>query len=486
MMREKAGMNKEKKATREARRFRRQVMGITWFFVALFIVMSGYVSIYALVNEREMADNSYNGIQQIMMEQNTRGKIYASGGEVLAESTADPGGGDLRHYPYANLFAHAIGYATHGRLGIEAAANYYLIQSSISLPQKAANGSAGVKNPGDDVYSTLRLDLQDVAYKAMGVYRGAVIVSDPRTGRILAMVSKPDFDPASIPLIWEELLADTDSSVLLNRATQGLYPPGSTFKIITALEYIRENDLDISSYAYQCNGHFTAHGERISCFGGIAHGSTDFTYSFAKSCNSSFANIGLSLEQGRFEKSLSELMFDKKLPSPLAHNYSSVELGDDTTMAELMQVTIGQGRTQMTPQHLHMITSAIANEGILMQPYLFDEVKNANGETLRRFGDREAGRLMSAEEAAVLGGLMSEVVRMGTATRLQDERYSAAGKTGSAEYGTVKGDSHAWFTGYAPADDPRIAVTIIIEGAGSGGDYAVPIAKRIFDKFFED
>jgi peptidoglycan glycosyltransferase len=460
-------------------------MGITWAVVALFVAMSGYICYYALANEQEMAENSYNDIQQILMEQNYRGRIYAAGGEVLAETTVSADGSETRVYPYENLFAHVVGYATRGRAGIEADANYYLTRSNITIPQKAQNGENGVKNAGDSLYTTLRVDLQQVAAKALGVYRGAVIVSEPKTGRILALVSQPNFDPAEIPFIWEDLLADENSSVLLNRATQGLYPPGSTFKIVTALEYIRENNLDISAYSFSCPGHFTANGVRINCYGGIAHGQENFAYSFAKSCNSSFANIGVSLERESFAQTLGELMFGQDLPAPLVYNRSSIELNAETTGAELMQLTIGQGKTQMTPFHLHLITAAIANGGILHDPYLYTAVKNENGATVRSFGSGGSRQLMSEEETAVLRGLMAEVVEYGTGTKLRDVGYSAAGKTGSAEYGNVKGESHAWFTGFAPADDPQICVTVIIEGAGSGGDYAVPVAKRVLDAYFK-
>ncbi|MDR2546239.1 MAG: penicillin-binding protein 2 [Lachnospiraceae bacterium] len=470
---------------KKTNQFKRQIMGVTWFFVALFIVMAGYIVVYALVNEQEMAENTFNDIQIILMEQNTRGTIYASDGEVLAQTKTDANGSESRIYPYENTFAHAVGFATHGRMGIEAIANYYLIQSSISLSERAGNATNGVKNPGDSIHATLRVDLQEIAHTALAGYRGAVIVTEPQTGKILAMVSRPDFAPGQIAAIWSGLLADTESSVLLNRVTQGLYPPGSTFKIMTALQYLRENNLDIESYHFNCRGYFSAFGERINCFAGIAHGNEDFSFSFAKSCNSSFANIGISLDQDQFAITLNELMFGVGQPSPLVYNRSSVELNDETTDAELLQIMIGQGRTLVTPQHLHMITSAIANDGVLAEPYLLEEVRNVNGEIVRSFGNNDTLRLMSISEAESMRQLMAEVVLMGTATRLRNSSYTAAGKTGSAEFGAAKGESHAWFTGFAPVENPQIAVTIIIEGAGTGGDYAVPIAARLFEQYFK-
>ena len=285
--------------------------------------------------------------------------------------------------------------------------------------------------------------------------------------------------------MWEELIADEDSSILLNRVTQGLYPPGSTFKIITALEYIRENPDSYQNYSYNCTGSLTRGQDRIQCYHGSVHGGVNFTTSFAKSCNTSFANIGFSLDRGAFADTLEGLLFNKELPAAFQSNISRVDMSADTTDSEMMQISIGQGTTSITPLLLNMITCAIANDGVLMEPYMVERVENSAGSSVKAFAASSFGSLMKPEEARVLRDLMTDVVEQGTASRLKGLTYTAAGKTGSAEYGTVKGDSHAWFTGFAPAQEPEICVTIIIEGAGAGGDYAVPIAKRIFDAYFE-
>ena len=151
---------------------------------------------------------------------------------------------------------------------------------------------------------------------------------------------------------------------------------------------------------------------------------------------------------------------------------------------EMIQISIGQGKSQITPMHLNMITSAIANDGVLMKPKFIDRVIAPNGSIIETFPAEEYKRLLSKEEADLMTELMIEVVNEGTAPKLKNAQYQAAGKTGSAEYNGVKEDSHAWFTGFAPADDPQIAITIIIESIGSGGDYSAPIAKRIFDAYF--
>lgn len=459
-------------------------MAVTYLFVALFLGMMGYTCHYAVTHRQEMINNSYNGRQELLVSQNTRGTIYAAGGQVLAETQTDAEGEETRSYPYENLFAHVVGYASNGKFGIESSSNYYLINSNARLADKVASDVAGAKYPGDSVVTTLDVGIQEVAYQSLGIYKGAIIVSEPSTGKIIAMVSKPDFNPNEIDAIWDDLLEDKESSVLLNRVTQGLYPPGSTFKIVTALEYIRENPDTYSQYTYQCNGKFSSGSDSINCYHGTVHGHEDFAKSFAKSCNSSFANIGVQLDRAKFGNTLNDLLFNQELQVSFAYNQSKLMIDGSTSDSDVVQASIGQGTTQITPLHVNMITSAIANKGVLMKPYLVDYVKNNENTIVKQFNPATYKKLMSEEEAAALTGLMEEVVTSGTGTKLSGLSYTAAGKTGSAEYNSDKSQSHAWFTGFAPAQNPEVCVTIIIEGAGSGGDFAVPIAKRIFNEYF--
>lgn len=456
------------------------------FFTVLFAVLIGYLAYFVSTNEQEMINNSYNSRQEILLSQNYRGTIYSRDGDVLAETQMDAGQNETRIYPYKNLFSHIVGYSTQGRMGVEALANFYLINTNTSLNNKVANDMAGVKNPGDNVYTTLDVEIQQVADEQLSIYRGAVIVTEVKTGKVLAMVSHPDFDPNEIADIWDSLVENDSSSVLVNRATQGLYPPGSTFKIVTALEYIRENPDTYNSYQFNCPGYFKLGDSRINCYHGANHGQVSFEKSFAKSCNSSFANIGTGLDRSSFADTLDDLLFNRELPLTLTYAKSSVQVSEDMTADEIMQTSIGQGKTQITPMHLNMITCAIANKGILMKPYVIDRVENDAGSIVKSFKPSNYGKLMEESEAEILKELMTAVVESGTASKLKGLTYTAAGKTGSAEYNNVKGDSHAWFTGFAPAEDPEVCVTIVVEGAGSGGDYAVPIARRIFDAYFRE
>lgn len=478
--------NDEKIASKKPKGNRREIMLSAGFFTALFLGMLGYLAYFTATSKQDMINNSYNSRQQILLSRNYRGSILSRDGDVLAETILDSNQKESRHYPYDNLFSHIVGYSTQGRMGIEAQANYYLINSNASLARKAANDTAGRKNPGDTVYTTLDTEIQKAADEQLSIYKGAVVVSEVKTGKILALVSHPDFNPNEIQEIWDDLVEDDSSTVLLNRATQGLYPPGSTFKIITALEYYKENPDTWQNYTYQCDGAYVSGGSKIRCYHGTSHGTVDFEKSFAKSCNASFANIGMGLDRTAFETTLEKLLFNKELPLTLSCAKSSVLVSDETPDAEMMQTSIGQGKTQITPIHLNMITNAIANNGVLYKPCVIDRVENDAGKLVKGFKPEAYGKLMEEQEAAFLREMMTAVVEKGTASKLKGLSYTAAGKTGSAEYGTVKGESHAWFTGFAPAEDPEVSVTIIVEGAGSGGDYAVPIARHIFDTYFSE
>lgn len=455
---------------------------IAGFFTIVFIGMAGYLAHYIYFESPQVINNSYNAKrQEILAAQTIRGDIVAQDGTVLATTKEET---QERYYPFEEVFSHVIGYSVNGKMGVEKDANISLVSSDVSLDEKLKDDLGDKKHMGNTVYTTFDVSLQKEAYNALGMYQGAVIVTEPTTGKILAMVSKPDFNPNEIVEIWDDLVADKESSVLVNRATQGLYPPGSTFKMMTALQYIKEHPTEYNDYFFTCNAKYTSGESTINCFHGIKHGKVDFTTSFAKSCNASFSNIGLSLNWNDFSDTLESLYFNKKLPVTFPTQQSHVETGDNLEDGMMMQTVIGQGTTQITPLHLAMLTAMVANQGEMMQPYMIERVESADGKVLKTYEPKSLGQLISQEEAMALQEQMIAVVESGTATRLKGQDYMVAGKTGSAEFNSSKSDSHAWFTGYTYHTDKPIQVTIIMEDAGSGGEYAVPVARRIFDEYY--
>lgn len=463
----------------------RNIMIFLYGIVALFLCMCVYFGYFIQVESEELINNSYNNARLNLFESRVvRGKVLADDGTILAETVVGEDGSETRVYPYNELYAHVLGYASLGRSGIESLANYYLLSSHTNPLAKVARQLADEKSVGDNVITTLNPKLQTVASEALGDRKGAVIALEPDTGKILAMVSKPAFNPNQINEQWESLInGDQAEALLLNRATQGLYPPGSTFKIITALQYMREHPGVYNDYRFECDGILEFTNFKIQCYHQNAHGTEDFAKAFADSCNGSFASLGQELDLDGLYALSEQLLFNQEQPLSLPYNKSEYQMKSGAAQWEIAQTVIGQGNTLMTPMHNLMLVSSIANGGILMKPYLIDRVENAAGEQVKKFMPEQYGELMVANEAKALNDLLEQVVTEGTGSALRTEAYSAAGKTGSAEFEKNK-ETHAWFVGYAPADQPKIAVCVLVEEGGSGGQTAAPIARNLFDAYF--
>lgn len=477
-------MLEAKNADKKEDKTSKNIMQITYIFIGLFVLLLGYFVYFIAMDSNEVINNSYNKRQDLLAKQVVRGNILSADNEILAQTITDKKGRETRVYPFGNMFVHIVGRFSKGRTGIESTNNFHLLTSNMNPVKKIFNELSGEKNIGDNVVTTLNTKLQETAYEALGNYNGAVVVMEPSTGKILAMVSKPDYDPNNINELWDDMVAeDSNSSALINRATQGLYPPGSTFKILTALEYIRENP-DYKKYKYTCNGKDTVNDITINCYNNKKHGKENLMTSFAKSCNSSFANIGINLNMSSFRKLCETFLFNTALPTDLEYNQSSFVLNSNSDKKEIPQTVIGQGKTQITPFHNALIASAIANGGVLMKPYVVDHLENGSGGTVKKYLPEIYGTLMTPSESQILTSFMTEVVENGTASALRGRSYTAAGKTGSAEYQEDK-PAHAWYIGFAPAENPKIAVSIVVESVGTGSDYAVPIASKIFNEYFK-
>lgn len=459
-----------------------EILYVAYVFLGIFICMIGYFVYFQTMVSSNVITSPYNKRQDTFADRVIRGDIVTGDGTVIATTKVSEDGTETRVYPYDNLFSHVVGYASHGKTGIELLANYQLLTSHAYFPERFVNEVREEKNMGDRVVSTLDFTLQKTAYDALGSHDGAVIAMEPSTGKILAMVSKPDYNPNDIESNWNSI-SGSGGSVLLNRATQGLYPPGSVFKIVTLLEYFREGN-DLERWHYECNGSFTEDDVTIGCYHGKKHGEMDLKTAFAKSCNGAFAKIGLELDNTKFQDTCNELLFNSDLPLDLPYKKSKLSIKKDSETGTVMQTAIGQATTEVTPMHMALLTSAIANGGNLMKPYLIDSVENYQGERVKKYMPSSYKKLITAEEAELLQDYMTETVLSGTASALKSELYSAAGKTGTAEFSNDKSKSHAWFAGFSNVEDPDLVVCVIVEDAGSGSEYAVPIAKKIFDAYY--
>ncbi|HHV10307.1 MAG TPA: penicillin-binding protein 2 [Clostridiales bacterium] len=466
---------------------KKPIYNLIYIFVGLTVLMVGYFAYFLVVRSDEVINNAYNKRQDILSQRVVRGSILSADGEVLAQTVTDGEGKETREYPFGKVFAHVVGRYSKGKTGIEEAENIRLLTSNINVFELTYSDLTGEKSPGDNVVTTLDAGLQKVAYDALGDYRGAVVVMEPSTGKILAMVSKPSYDPNKIDEIWEELTSDEEEETdapLLNRATQGFYPPGSTFKVLTALEYVRENP-DYPDYHFNCEGKTVYDSMTIHCYNNKVHGEEDLNKSFAKSCNTSFANIGRELDLKSFRELCESFLFNQRLPITMESIQSRFVLREGAGVNTVMQTAIGQGKTVVTPLHNAMITAAIANQGEMMKPYVVDHIENVNGGIVKRYSPQTVAKPITQWEAGILAKMMRSVVTDGTAEKLDSLSVKVAGKTGSADHKENE-PAHAWFIGYAPYEEPQIVVSVIVESVGTGSDYAVPIAKKVFKAYFKD
>jgi peptidoglycan glycosyltransferase len=472
----------ERQENRRRRSKNREYTLISYLFVGIFVALAAYLVYFDGMKSEEFINSPYNTRQDTFADRVVRGSILSSDGEILAQTQVADDGSEYRVYPYENIFAHVVGYDSNGKSGLESEANFQLLSTHAFFLEQMKNEFKGQKNIGDNVISTLDAGLQTTAYNALGDYRGAVVALEPSTGKVKVMVSKPDFDPNTLAANWESLSQDENSSCLLNRATQGQYPPGSTFKVVTALDYYQKHG-SMDGFSYNCEGSITLDDHTIQCYNGNVHGQEDLYGAFAASCNCAFAQMGVDLGGSSLSRVCDQLLFNKKLPLKMAYRRSTFSLSDSSGKPLTMQTSIGQGNTLVSPMHMAMITSAIANQGVLMRPYLIDRVENYTQNVVRKNMPDAYKEIMTPQEAKALQELMIKVVESGTASSLSGRGYTAAGKTGSAEYNEA-GESHSWFIGYSNVENPDLVVAVIVEGGGTGSEVAVPIAGQIFDAYY--
>lgn len=473
------------KRKRTRKKVNREISFIAYFFVIIFLCLLGYVTKFIIVDSPKVINSSYNKRQDLLEQSVERGMILGSKGEVLAKTNYDKNDNMERVYPYDGLFSHTVGRYLKTKTGLENNMTFTLLTSSINPIEKIFNDIRGERSKGDNVVTTLDVNLQETASKALGNNKGAVVVMEPSTGKILAMVSKPTYDPNTVEQNWESLIADDNNdSSLVNRATQGTYPPGSIYKIVTALGYMRQFPNDYEDFTYECDGKYEIGDDVVKCANGVHHGTVNLEQAFAKSCNGAFAKMLSKMNIDEFNKTNKDLLFNSSFDFDFTVRSPSFTLKSGDSKSLEARTAIGQGDTTTNPMHFAMIASAIANDGVLMKPYLVDHIENYSGTTISTTATKSLGNLMTKEESEKLTSLMEGVIKNGTATTLKSSRYTVAGKTGTAE--TAGANPYSWFVGFAGKDNPDIVVSICVENAGASSTYSLPIAKKILNAYYKN
>jgi penicillin-binding protein A len=479
----------------------RQIRTLAFAFVALFFLLflqTNYIQVFAA---HRLANNPAN-IRLLLEEFDVnRGEILARDEKtVLARSKPTEGRFKyLRVYPQGPLYSQITGFQSVllGRTDLESSMNDWLSgRASELLPQTLVDEILGRDKRGATVVTTIDAKLQKVAKQALGSLPGGVVALDPTTGEILAMVANPSYDPNRLAThnldqaqqAWKQLNRDPVKP-LLSRASQELFPPGSTFKLVTASAALENGmtpntmfpnppQLDLPQTTHNLSNFGGEH-----CLGGAPQ--LSLAQALQVSCNVVFGEIGLKLGAEKLVAQAEKFGFDQKVPLdiPFAEGQIPPASGFNDQLPAVAFSAIGQQSVTANPLQMALVAAAIANKGVEMRPRLVREIRGPSGRIVKTFEPEPFGQPISANTAAEMTAMMINVVQQGTGIAAQIPGIQVAGKTGTAQ--TENGNPHAWFVSFAPANDPRIVVAVVVLNGGSlgsdatGGRVAAPIARAI-------
>ena len=448
--------------------------------LALCGVLTLHIIYISVFKADELAENPLNQRTSAMQKEVLRGRIMTADGKVLAENLPEGG----RNYPWGEAAASVTGYNGEniGGAGLEAHRNMELMGMSRDFSRLGPVAQLLQADKGNDLETTIDSHAQEAAYGALSGTRGAAVVLNVKTGAILAMVSTPAYDPNFVESDWQHL-RDREDSPLLNRAVQGLYPPGSTVKPLVAAAALGEKVTD-EKEVFNCSGRLElSDGSYIGEYQGEVHGQVDLKEALAESCNVTFGALGLRLGGRKLGKYFENFGFQQEIGGEILMAGSHLPEFDSLGQGDLAQTAIGQSSLLVTPMHMALMASAFANDGNIMKPYLVQKVVSSKGIVMENTRPEKWCSALEPSLAAIIDNYMAQVVQRGTGTAAAVKGIKVTGKTGTAE--NASGEDHAWFIGSAQLPNRKIAFAIIVENGGSGGRAAAPIARQIVESMSE-
>jgi peptidoglycan glycosyltransferase len=441
-------------------------------FVVLFGVLIAFSSRWAVFGAAGLRENPKNSRVVIEEQRIKRGVIRAANDDVLAGSTALSDKRYERRYPTGSLFAQPVGFDSirFGRAGLER----YYNDSLTGRKEELANIVDSLverDRVGDDLHTTLEPKAQQVAYDQLGDRKGAVVALRVKDGAVLVLAGNPSFNP------------DRPNTMGINFATQGLFPPGSTFKTVTAAAALDTGDYEPDSRVSGKNGKVIS-GTPLNNFGQADYGEVTLTEALTKSINTVWAEVGVELGRDTMQEYMDRFGFYEK--PPMDYPAEQMEASGPRRRGEMVPMSsqsvdvgrtaIGQALLLVTPLQMATVAQTIGNGGVRMEPRLVEKVIDPDGRTVDEPLPERAERVMSADAASKLGTMMKSVVREGSGTAAALEGVELAGKTGTAEIDINRGINDLWFIGFT--DEVAIAV-IVDRQQGLGGTVAAPIAKNV-------
>jgi peptidoglycan glycosyltransferase len=476
----------------------RQIVKLFAFIVVLFGILVGFTSYWSVFDAKALKEKEANKRPLLEQQQIRRGRILTADGTVIAKSIAK-GKGDsrrfVRRYPEGALYGHPIGYSfvRYGDTEFEQFHNAELVGEESEF-SSILDELTGGEQEGNDIVTNLDAEAQRTALgdlEELGNF-GAVVAIEPSTGAIKVMASNKPFDPNRVPFEIEDLFADEIGTPLLNRATQGLYPPGSTFKVVTAAAGL-ESGVITPETAIDAPGSLEVEGTPLENDFGEDFFGTTLDTALTNSVNTWFGQLGQKLGNDKLFETMEKFGFNSTPPIDLPDDevYNSGVYEDEETLTardpvDLARLAIGQERLLATPLQMAMVAAAVANGGKLMKPQIWNRVIDPDGRVVERLDPSEYSQPISGESAEQLTTAMEGVVTEGTGTNAAIAGVAVAGKTGTAETpgneacGGGIDENQAWFIGFAPADDPQIAIAASVECTTAfGNDVAAPIFRDV-------
>ena len=485
----------------------RQITKLALLGIALLTALIVATTYWQTWASAGLADRQDNEIQPVAQFSIRRGLIRAADGTILASNRIKSVGGQklyLRRYPQGSLFAHLVGYSTQSRsrAGLESSLNDYLTGANSNLDtvlKTTLDKIRGATIKGNDVWLTVKPNAQRVAMQQLAGKCGSVVALDPRTGKLLVMASRPTYDPNLVESHFDRIsniqAACSPAAPLLNRATAGLFTPGSTFKVVTSAAALDSGKYTIDS-RFVDRGYCIEYGKQVHNFadqGNVeSFGSVDFLQALEHSINAVFCDIGKTIGAGRILGTSKQFGFyqnppletpgNERAPSGLYNKGKLFYPSDPATQVDPGRLAFGQERMLTTPLQMAMVAAGVGNKGVIMEPHALDRVTNPSGGVVVRIKPRKYKRAMTTHTADDLTRMMEAVVTGGTGTSAQIPGVQVAGKTGTAETGGPGTPNTTWFIAFAPAGAPRVAIAVVLQNQhGAGGTTAAPIAKAVME-----
>lgn len=477
----------------------RNIKILVIFFSLCFFSIIVYLTYFYTNTANKIIGDPSNRRLRIEEAEILRGSIVDRDGEKIVYSKRISEEKQKRIYNNPYVFAHVTGYNSYafGKTGVEKAYNsllqgksegYNILGTIFKTLRETLQKD---EKRGNDVYLTIDSKLQKAAYNAFGNNKGAAVAINPETGEILAMVSKPSFNPQFISEDnsekFQKYNQDTENVPLLNRAVQGYYPPGSTFKIITSAAAL-ENIPNIEEQEFNCTGKLKIGNYILTDHNNMSHGRLDIKKAFMVSCNYTFGTIGMEIGSTNLVRTAENFLFNKSIETRDEFPVFSIKTGkirveDENDKSLIAQDAIGQHDVSTNPLHMALVASAIANGGTIMKPYIVKRVKDRYGVTVYETEPSVLKKALNDSVAEKIQEYMISTVEKGTGKKVKLKGITVGGKTGSAENAEGK-EPHSWFVSFGNSSGKKIAIAVIVENGGIGGGKAADITRQILRAYF--